>query len=140
MQENDVNLSEVGRVLIKNRWFQIREIFGVFAVAAVVIFVGFRTVGENLFAKQMVIFAANVAMLMMVWLGLRFRKQGWDHFGLSFEFPGWKDSFSIFLKSLAVFILAIAGFVFGSIIMANIVGIPEQADLNSYNYLKGNLP
>ncbi|NNE67208.1 MAG: CPBP family intramembrane metalloprotease [Pyrinomonadaceae bacterium] len=44
------------------------------------------------------------------------------------------------LKSIGVFVFALAAFVIGSIIMANIVGIPEPADFSNYNYLSGNLP
>jgi len=44
------------------------------------------------------------------------------------------------LLSFLVFIAALFGFVLGSIIMANISGIPESADMSGYNYLQGNLP
>ena len=43
-------------------------------------------------------------------------------------------------KSVAVFVMALAGFMLGSMIMANITGIPQQADTSGYNYLQGNLP
>jgi hypothetical protein len=38
-----------------------------------------------------------------------------------------------------VFIAALIGFVIGSIIMANITGIPENPDMSGYNYLKDNI-
>ena len=43
-------------------------------------------------------------------------------------------------KSIAVLAFALAGFAIGSVVMANIVGIPEGADMTKYNYLRGNLP
>jgi membrane protease YdiL (CAAX protease family) len=138
--EQTQELSGLGAALTSSKWVQTGEIISVFAVAAVIILAGLQVVGENLFARQLVIVTANVIMLVMIWLGLRLRKQGWEHFGLSLKFEGWRNVFFIFLKSLVVCVVAISGFIFGSIVMANIVGIPGQADLSSYNYLSGNLP
>ncbi len=44
------------------------------------------------------------------------------------------------LLSLVVFVAAVAAFGLGAIVMANIVGIPEGADMSGYNYLSCNLP
>ena len=52
---------------------------------------------------------------------------------------GRKKGINIFLISLLVFVLALVGFGLGSVIMANITGIPEPADMTGYNYLEGNL-
>ena len=133
-------ISAPGRSLLHNKWAQVCEIAAVFVGAALIIFAGLQFVGENLFAKQLVIFVANLAMLAMVWSGPRIRKQGWDHFGLSFSFAGWRVVLFTFLKSLLVFVVAVFAFVLGAIVMANIVGIPEPADISGYNYLSGNLP
>ena len=40
---------------------------------------------------------------------------------------------------MLVFVLALCGFVIGSIIMANITGIPESADMSGYAYLEDNI-
>ena len=45
----------------------------------------------------------------------------------------------MFLLSLLVFVLAVAGFIIGSIVMANITGIPESANMSGYDYLKDNI-
>ncbi len=126
--------------LLTNRWAQICEIVSVFAAAAIIIFIGLQLAGESLFAKQLVIVAANIVMLLMVWFGLRLRDQNFEHFGISFNWDGWRPFFFVFLKSLVAFVIAVGAFIFGAIVMANIVGIPEQADLTGYNYLSGNLP
>ena len=118
----------------------ILEIVLVFAAAAVIISIGLAFVGEDLFARQLVVVAANIAMLFLVWLALRLRRQSIDYLGLSLRFTGWKPVAIGFAKSLAVLVIALAGFLFGSMVMANITGIPEQADTSGYSYMKGNLP
>lgn len=130
----------LGKALQTSKLAGALEIMLLFVVAAVVIGGGLYFVGEDLFARQLVVVAANVAMLIVVWLGLGLRRQGVDYFGLTLNFNGWKPVAIGFAKSLAVLVLALAAFVFGSIIMANITGIPQQADTSGYNYLQGNLP
>jgi membrane protease YdiL (CAAX protease family) len=116
------------------------EIVVLFAVAVLIIGIGLSFVGEDLFARQLIIVAANMAMLMVVWLGLRLRRQSVVSLGLSLGFTGWRPVVTGFAKSVVVLVLALAGFMFGSMIMANITGIPQQADTSGYNYLQGNLP
>ena len=91
-------------------------------------------------AGQGVVWVANILVLVMVWLGLRLRGQGWAHFGLSFRGANRRVVVRAVLLSLVVFVAAVAAFVVGAIVMANIVGIPEGADMSGYNYLSGNLP
>lgn len=117
----------------------ILEIVIVFGAAALVISIGLAIVGDNLLARQAVVVAGNAAMLALVWLGLHLRGQNIGHLGLSLRFTGLKPVMVGFAKSLVVLALGLAGFVFGSIVMANISGIPQQADVSGYNYLQGNL-
>jgi membrane protease YdiL (CAAX protease family) len=118
----------------------IAELLAVPTVAIIVIAVGLPFVGENPIAYQGLIWVANVMMLVTVWLGLRLRGQGWDHFGLSWGFGGARSLLRTALLSVVVFVAAVAAFIVGAIVMANIVGIPEGADTSGYNYLQGNLP
>lgn len=124
----------------KQRLMGIAEIAFVFSAAVLVIVSGLAIVGEDLFARQLVLVAANIAMLFIIWLGLRLRGQNIEHLGLSLTFAGWKSVALGFAKSLVVLVLGLAGFMFGSIVMANITGIPEQANTSGYNFLQGNLP
>ena len=132
--------SPLGEILQTSKLAGVLEIILVFAVAALIVSVGLYFVGEDLFARQLIVVAANIAMLIVVWLGLGIRRQGIGYFGLTLKFNGWKPIAIGFAKSLAVLVLALAGFMFGAIIMANITGIPQQADTSGYNYLQGNLP
>jgi membrane protease YdiL (CAAX protease family) len=118
----------------------ILEICVVFSAAGLVILIGLPLVGESLFHRQLVIFTANVVMLGLVWLGLHLRGQGAGYLGLSFKVSGWKPLLIGFAKSLLVLLLGMFGFLFGFMLMANITGIPQQADVSAYNYLQGNLP
>jgi len=135
----DANVTGLGR-LTTNRVAQITEIGVVLAVALVAITLAQPLVGDNPLARQAVAWAANVMMLGIVWLGLRLRGQSWKDLGLPFRFSGWQAAGRTVLQSFLVVIAAIAAFALGSIVMANITGIPERADMTQYDYLRGNLP
>lgn len=122
--------------LESNKLVQICEILAVFLAAIIILVIAKPFTGENPVMHQSVVWFSNIVMLVVVWLGLRLRGQSWTHFGLSLKHINWKT----FFISLGVFIAALAGFMIGSVIMANITGIPEQADMSGYNYLEGNLP
>jgi membrane protease YdiL (CAAX protease family) len=136
---DETRLNSLGKLLFGSKLAAVLEIAFVFGAAGLVIFLGVPLVGEDLFARQLVIFAANLLMLTLVWLGLRLRGQGAAYLGLSARWHGWKSLAIGFGKSLVVLVLAMAGFVLGSIVMANITGIPQQADVSGYDFLQGNL-
>ena len=96
-------------------------------------------VGDNPILKQAVVWVANILMLIFVWAGLKLRGESWKDFGLTLKSISWREGIKVFLLSLLVFVLALAGFIIGSIIMANITGIPENANMSGYDYLKDNI-
>lgn len=116
------------------------EILLVVVVAFVVVFVGWRLVGVDAFARQAVIWIANVAMLVTIWIGLRVRGQSWDHIGLGFRFGGRRALVRTALQSIAILIAALAAFVAGSVVTMNFATAPEGADMSGYEHLHGNLP
>jgi membrane protease YdiL (CAAX protease family) len=128
------------RALLGSKPAQLGELVAVFVVAWAVIALAGPLAGENPVAGQGVVWVANILMLVMVWLGLRLRGQGWPHFGLRFRGTSRRTVVRAVLVSIGVFVAAVAAFVVGTIVMANIVGIPEGADMSGYNYLSGNLP
>ncbi len=130
----------LGQILRENRMAQTAELVIVFGVALAVITIAAPLAGDNLLTRQAIVWIANILMLVMVWLGLRLRGQKWEHFGLSFRFTGRQAIIRTVLRSFVVFIAAIAAFLLGSVLMANIVGIPESSDMSGYDYLRGNLP
>lgn len=129
----------IGALLESSRLARILEILAVFGAAAVVIGLGLPLAGENLFAKQLVVVAANAAMLALVWLGLRLRGQKIDHLGLPTKFAGMKVLAWGFAKSMLVFVVTTAAFILGAIVMMNVAGAPQQADVSGYDFLRGNL-
>lgn len=133
------SVTGLGTALRSSKSAQVGEIAGLATAAFVVVAIGVPLAGDNPLARQMVVWVANVVMIAVVWLGLRLRGQTWKHFGLSFEWRGARPVMRAVLLSLAVFAAAIAAFLIGSVVMANIVGIPESADMSGYNYLEGNL-
>jgi membrane protease YdiL (CAAX protease family) len=130
--------TKIGRQLHSNILFKIGEILILFLSAFILIYILKPLVGDNLILNQILIWSANIFMLLVVWVGLKLRGEGLEHFGLTFKSITLKEGFRMFLLSLLVFVLALAGFVIGSIIMANITGIPEGANMSGYDYLKDN--
>ena len=132
-------MDKLGILLRTNSLAKISELLLVFLIALVIIKLFLRPEGEHLIYNQAVVWVANIAMLLVVWLGLKLRGESWQDFGLGFKKISFKAALRVFLLSLLVFVLALAGFVIGSIIMANITGIPESADMANYDYLKDNI-
>jgi membrane protease YdiL (CAAX protease family) len=133
-------MSRVGQASRENRTAQVVEIVLVFLVAFAVVAAGWRVVGLNPLARQGVVWIANVAMLTMIWIGLRLRGQGWAHFGLRLRFSGWLSVLRTVGQSLAVLVFALIAFVAGSVVGVNLAGAQQAADMSGYDYLQGNLP
>jgi len=132
--------SVTARALRYPRLAVIAEAFLVFGVALAVILGSRPFAGGNPIKLQAAAWVANVLMLLIIWIGLRLRGQTWRRFGLRFARISRGPALRAVLVSLGVFIAGLAGFAIGAIIMANIVGIPDSADMSGYDYLRGNLP
>jgi len=138
-KENKVPFINIGKQLQTNRRYKIGEILVLFISVFLFIKLVSPLVGDNPILKQAVVWIANILMLIYVWIGLKLRGETWKNFGLNFKSVTWREGIKIFLLSLLVFVLALVGFVIGSIIMANITGIPENANMSGYNYLKDHI-
>ncbi|RLD28033.1 MAG: CPBP family intramembrane metalloprotease [Bacteroidetes bacterium] len=122
-----------------NKLAKIIEIIVVFLAAFLFIIVFSSNEDSDLLYNQAVIWFANIIMLSIVFIGLKLRGENLIHFGFGFKKFSWKFGLKTFFQSIIVFILALAGFIVGSIIMANITGIPESSDMSNYDYLKDNI-
>ena len=132
--------SLMGDLLSTNKWIQLLEIIIVFVPPLLVIVTARWLRLDNPMLLIYAVCVSNVVMLGLIWLSIRLRQESWKTIGLTFERVSLASVGWTILKSLLILIFAIGAFVFGSIVMANIVGIPEDADLTKYNYLRGNLP
>jgi membrane protease YdiL (CAAX protease family) len=112
----------------------------VFIVAFVIVGVGWALVGDGALARQAVVWVANVAMLVTIWLCLRARGQGWEHLGLSLRFGGPAALLKAVLLSVVVVVPALVAFVAGGMLMYGVAATPESADMSGYEYMQGNLP
>ena len=137
-QTSNAFFKKLGQLLITNKFAKIIEIVLVFLIAFLFIKIFITNETSDLLYNQIVIWFSNIFMLAIVFTGVKLRGEGLRHFGFSFKKINWKSGFKTFYQSLFVFILAMAGFVIGSIIMANITGIPETSDMSGYDYLKDN--
>ena len=135
----NIEHTKIGLLLINNRIAKISEILLVFISAFALIKILKPYTGDNQLMKMFVIWFANILMLSLVWLGIILRGQKWSDFGLTFGSVRFKESIRIFLLSLLVCILGLAGYMLGTLIMANISGMPESADMSVYEYLHNNV-
>jgi membrane protease YdiL (CAAX protease family) len=130
--------ARLGQALNSNKLIKLAEILLIFLVAAGIIFFFISDQPEDLIYNQAVIWCANIIMLILVFTGVKLRGESLSQFGLSFKRFNLKFALKTFLQSLIVFVLATGAFILASIIMANIIGIPEASDMSAYNYIKGN--
>ena len=133
-------MDKLKEMLLTNTFAKIMEIVAVFLTAFIIIKIFAKPDSNALIYNQAVVWIANIMMLILVWMGLKIRGEGWQDFGLSFNKTGIKAALKVFGLSLLVFIFAMVGFIIGSIIMANITGIPQQANMSAYAFLEDNLP
>jgi hypothetical protein len=129
----------VDRNLFTAKCRQISELIGVLIVGASAISCGVAMFGDGPVASIGAVWAANLLMLAAIYAGLWSRGQNWGHLGLHLGPLTWKPICSAVLKSLPVFAVAIIAFAAGAVLMANLVGMPEPADMSKYDYLHGNL-
>ncbi len=129
-------MTKLGNILQTNRIAKLAEILILFVLTIPIIFIGWRFAGGNLFARQIVVWFANLIMIVYVWIGLSVRGQTWDHFGLSLCFKGWLALVRIILMSIVVFVLSALAFMVVSVFIQT----SSNADMSGYNHLKGNLP
>ena len=129
--------TKIGNKLQTNKLYKIGELIILFISVFGFITLLSPLVEDDLILRQVLVWIANILMLIYVWTGLKLRGENWKHFGLTFTISR-RELIKVFLLSLLVFILAIASFIIGSIIMANITGIPENANMSGYTYLKDN--
>ena len=140
MQGSNTRVTRLGQALLTSKPVQVVEIVVVFVVAVAVIMGAGPLVGETPLARHGVVSVAILLMISMIWFGLRLRGQNWSHFGLTFARASRRAVVRAVWLSFVVLGAAVAAFVVGAVVMANIVGKPEGADMSGYNYLRGNLP
>lgn len=116
------------------------EIVAVFAVGTLIVAIGLPFAGENPLARQGVVWVAYIFMLAAVGLGLRLRGDGWSSVGLGRVDLRWRTAWRYLWQSIVLLAAVLLAYVAAAILMANVTGIPEQADVSKYNDLSGNLP
>lgn len=125
----------VGNLLNTNKLAIIGEVVFVF-FSAILLFVILRPyAGDSVLLKLGIIWCINVYALLLIWFGLRLRGQNWSEFGLSFTRVSFKEGFGTFKRSLLVFTLATFAYILGTVVMSQISGMPETADMGNYQYL-----
>jgi membrane protease YdiL (CAAX protease family) len=123
----------------RRRVANVLEIAIVFAIAWAIIGIGWVLVGGDAFARQAVVWVANVAMLITIRIGLGRRGQTFADFGLAVRWPGWKTLVIRVLQAMMLLVAALAAFVAGQALFSG-AAQPAAADMSGYTYLQDNLP
>jgi membrane protease YdiL (CAAX protease family) len=126
-------------LLNNNRIVKILEILLLFIIAFGFIRLLSPFAGDNIVYQQIIIWIANILMLIYVFAGINLRGQKIEYFGITFGKVSIKEGLKIVLISIGVFIVTAVFFILGSIIMANISGVPESSDLSNYEFLQNNI-
>ena len=119
--------------------FILGEIILVFLPALLFVKIMSSWVGEDPLRSTMVIWAAYVFMLAMVWTGMKLQGKPWKDFGLTFTRVSPTEGLKIFGLSLLVFVIASCAFIIVPILWANFTEIQQNADFSKYDSLKDNL-
>lgn len=133
-----VPFNKLGQALQSNKIVKVAEILFIFLVSATIIKLFISEDPQDLLYNQFVVWCSNIIMLIIVFTGVKLRGEHLSQFGLSFKKFTFKYALKTFLQSLLVAVLATAAFVLGAIIMANVSGVPAEADHTVYNYISGN--
>lgn len=140
MSDTDLLHSRFEHAPLARKAIQCGELFALFAVPVAIFWLATPIAGDDPVARMTVVWGANIAMLTIVYVGLRLRGQTWAHLGLKFGKPRREAVVRTLLQSLVVCAAAGAVFLMGAVAIAGIAGMPEKADMSSYNYLYHNLP
>lgn len=95
-------------------------------------------VGEDPALGMYVIWAANVLMLVMVWVMMKSSKNALILLGLNFGPISIKKVLKTFGLSLIVFVLAVIAFLIGPMLLPELVNVPAEADFSRYDFLRGS--
>ena len=129
--------SKFGHLLKTNNLARIIEMLIVFMPGMLIMNI-IDGMENSPFMKLVVIWMANMIMLLLVWSGLKLRGQRLSDFGITFKRVSGKDAFKTFGRSLLLCVFAGVAYVLGTMIMMNFSGTPEPADMSNYSYLKDN--
>lgn len=130
----------MGRTLDESTIAKVAEVALVAVVAFVTTAGGWALVGDDAFARQAVVWIANVLMLLLIWLGLHVRGETWAHLGLSRP-RGARALLRTVLQALAVLAVSLVAFAAGGALMSRWgPGSATSADMSGYAYLQGNFP
>ncbi|MCA9262786.1 MAG: CPBP family intramembrane metalloprotease [Planctomycetales bacterium] len=140
MLEVGTNKAKQKRRLAAHKVGRLGEIIAVFVAGILTLLCGTAMFGNGTLSAIGSIWAANLAMLTVVQIGLWLRGQSWSHFGLHTRTTEFRSPLKTVLQSLVAFAGATLAFMAGAIVMALLTGIPERADTSQYAYLQGNLP
>ena len=133
--ENTV--TKFGHLLKGNKLVTILEMVIVFIPGFFIVHIN-SGIENSPVIKMIVIWMANVTMLFLVWSSIKLRRERLSDYGITFGRMSMKEGLRTLGRSLLVCVIAGAAYVLGTMIMMNISGAPETADMSNYDYLRNN--
>nr|WP_321234147.1 type II CAAX endopeptidase family protein [uncultured Psychroserpens sp.] len=130
--------SNLAHLLKTNTLAKVAELLTLFLLGILFVMLFESGKKENLIYNQLILWAANIFMLIYIYAGIKIRGEKLDSLGFSFKKFNIQFAFKTVFQSIIVFIITLLFFGIGSIIMANITGVPESADMGTYSFLKDN--
>jgi membrane protease YdiL (CAAX protease family) len=130
---------ELRALLERHRWARVAELLLAFGIPLTALSI-LQPMADGPLAAQVVVWVANVLMLSLVWIDLRVRGDTGASLGLLRIDGSVRTLLRLAGSSLLTLLAAVLAFVAGSVLAANIVGVPGDADLSGYAYLEDNLP
>lgn len=130
--------TKLGQALVSNKVVKVAEILFIFLVSGTIVSLFISDQPDDLVYNQFVVWCANIIVLIIIFTGVKLRGEKLSQFGLTFKKFSSKYALKTFLQSLVVAILATTAFVLGAVIMADVSGVPAEADHTVYNYISGN--
>ena len=114
------------------------EILIVFLVALSFIWLLNPLTQDHAVLTQPVIWISNVLMLLLVWVSMKLHGDSWGDFGLRIRSVELVEGLKYLGIAFLVLFVTLIAYGFGSVIMVNITGIPESADMSQYAYMQEN--
>jgi len=130
---------ELRALLARSRLARVAELLLVFGIPLLALSI-LQPMVDGPLATQVVVWLVNVFLLSLVWIDLRIRGDAAASLGLIRVDRSVSALARLAGRSLITLLGAVIAFVTGSVVAANIVGVPEEANLSGYGYLAGNLP
>lgn len=127
---------KIADLLNNNKLVKLFEILLLLVLGLFFILIFEYNKGDDVIYNQVILWLANIFLLLYVFLGIKLRGDKIGSIGLCFKKFNLQLGAKSLWQSIVVFVLALLFFTVGTVIMANITGIPEGSDTANFGFIK----